>query len=131
MKTIASVAAIVLLSAAQGLAHHTVAGTVDVSRLVSLSGTVTSIDWKYPHVVYHLEVPDAKGAAVDWDIESRHPEGMRRDGVGPDTIKAGDRVIMNVMLALDGSRHAATASIVLADGRMLRVCTVTNDACPP
>lgn len=47
-----------------------------------------------------------------------------------DTIKAGDRVTMNVLLAKDGSHHAATASVVLADGRTVRLCTVTNNACP-
>ena len=113
------------------LAHHTVANTVDVSKLVSMTGTVTAVDWKNPHVVYHLAVSDTNGAAIDWEIESRHLQGMHRSGVEQDTIKVGDRVTMNVMIARDGSRHAATASIVLADGRMLSVCTVTNGACPP
>jgi hypothetical protein len=118
------------LSVVPTLAHHTVAYTFDVKKLVSLTGTVTSIDWKYPHVIYRLSVPDTNGREIDWEIESRHPQGMHRDGVEPGTIKAGDHVTMNVMLAIDGSHHAATASIVLADGRVFQVCTVTNDACP-
>jgi len=111
-------------------AHHTVANTVNVGKLVSLTGTVTAVEWKYPHVVYHLTVSDPNGTAIDWEIESRHPQGMHRDGVEQDTVKAGDRVTMNVMLARDGSHHAATVSIALADGRTLSVCTVTNGACP-
>jgi hypothetical protein len=35
-----------------------------------------------------------------------------------------------VFLARDGSHRAATVSVTLADGRTIRVCTVTNDACP-
>lgn len=128
-------AAMILVSAvgltvAPASAHHTVAYTFDVKKLVSLTGTVTSIDWKYPHVIYHLTVPAANGSDINWEIESRHPQGMQREGIEPETIKPGEHVTMNVMLALDGSRHAATASIVLADGRMLLVCTVTNNACP-
>ena len=122
--------AVIGLSAVRVLAHHTVASTVDVSKLVSLTGTVTSIDWKNPHVIYHLAVPDISGRVSDWEVESRHLQGMRRGGMEQDTIKLGDRVTMNVMLARDGSRHAATASIVLADGRVISVCTVTNGACP-
>jgi hypothetical protein len=122
--------AFVTLSAVPALAHHTVAYTFDVKKLVSLTGTVTSIDWKYPHVIYRLFVPDTSGRDIDWEIESRHPQGMHRDGVEPETIKVGDHVTMNVMLAIDGSHHAATASIVLAGGRVLQVCTVTNNACP-
>jgi hypothetical protein len=55
---------------------------------------------------------------------------MRRDGINMDTIQVGDAVTMNVLLARDGSHHAATASVTLPNGRTVRICTVTNDACP-
>ena len=32
--------------------------------------------------------------------------------------------------ARDGSHHAATASVTLPDGRTVRICTVTDNACP-
>ena len=121
-------AATVLLLTSPVFAHHTVANTHDVSKVVPLTGVVTSVRWQNPHAIYHLSVPGAIG--VDWEIESRHPEGMRRDGVEKDTIKVGDHVTFNVFLALDGSHHAATASVVLPDGRNLRLCTVTYGRCP-
>ena len=130
MRKIGLVAVVVALSAVPGMAHHPVAYTFDVSKAVPLTGTVTAVDWKNPHVIYHVAVPDASGANTEWEIESRHLQGMRRAGVEPDTIKAGDRVTMNVMVSRDGSHHAATKSIQLADGRTLDVCTVTNNACP-
>ena len=111
-------------------AHHTVSLTHDISHTVALTGKVTEIQWQNPHVVYHLAVPGERGAVVDWEIESRHLQGMHMDGIEQDTIKAGDTVTMNVMLAKDGSHHAATASVVLADGRTVRVCTVTENRCP-
>jgi hypothetical protein len=109
-------------------AHHTVANTHDVSKVVTLTGVITSVRWQNPHVTYHLSVPGAVG--VDWEIESRHLEGMRRAGVDKDTIRVGDRVTFDVLLALDGSHRAASASVVLADGRTVRLCTVTEDRCP-
>jgi hypothetical protein len=130
MRTLAATALMALLPAVPAFAHHTVANTFDVSRLVALRGTVTAVEWKNPHVVYRLTVPDANGASIEWEIESRHLQGMQRDGVRKDTIKAGDRVTMNVMLARDGSHRAATASMTLADGRTFAVCTVTYNACP-
>jgi hypothetical protein len=119
-----------VMAATPAFAHHTVANTVDISAVVPLTGTVTAVQWKNPHAIYHLAVGDAAGATVDWEIESRHLQGMRQDGIEQETIKIGDRVTMNVMLARDGSHHAATASIVLSDGRTVRVCTVTDNACP-
>jgi hypothetical protein len=118
------------MGAIPAFAHHTVANTVDVSTLVPLTGTVTAVEWKNPHAIYHLAVIDANGVTVDWEIESRHLQGMRQSGIQQDTIKIGDRITMNVMLALDGSHHAATASVVLPDGGTVRVCTVTDNACP-
>ena len=80
--------------------------------------------------MYHLAALDPNAAVIEWEIESRHLQGMRRSGVERDTIKPGDHVTMNVMLEWDGRHHAATASIVLRDGRAFAVCTVTNNACP-
>jgi len=126
---VASVIVLALLAPAVR-AHHTVSRTHDVSHAVALTGVVTSIQWQNPHVLFHLAVPDGGGAVVDWEIESRHPQGMRQDGIDMDTIKVGDTLTINVVLALDQSHHAATISIVLPNGRHVRVCTVTNNACP-
>jgi len=112
------------------LAHHTVAYSYDVTRIVLLKGVVTRVQWQNPHVVYHLSAPVAGSSAAEWEIESRHIDGMRRDGVHQDTITVGDTVTMNALVARDGSHRAATASMILPDGRTVRVCTVTNNACP-
>jgi hypothetical protein len=120
-----------ILAAIPAFAHHTVAKTFDISKLVVLTGTVTSVEWMNPHAIYHLAVIDANGVAVNWEIESRHLEGMRLDGIQSDTIKVGDLITMKVMLAQDGSHRAATASVVLSDGRIVNICTVTYNACPP
>ena len=111
-------------------AHHTVARSYDVSHAVALTGIVTSIEWQNPHVIYHLAVRGEPGMSGDWEIESRHPQGMRLDGIEMDTIKVGDVLTMNVLVALDGSHRAATASVRLPDGRTVRICTVTDNRCP-
>jgi hypothetical protein len=121
---------VALAAAVPALAHHTVAYTHDISKSVTLTGVVTSVEWKNPHVIYHLAVAGPDGAPVDWEIESRHLQGMRRDGIDMDTIQVGDTVTMNVLLARDGSHHAATASVTLPNGRTVRICTVTDNACP-
>ena len=126
--------AVVLASIAIGstalAAHHTVARSYDVSHAVALTGIVTSIEWQNPHVIYHLAVRGEPGTSGDWEIESRHPQGMRMDGIEMDTIKVGDVLTMNVLVALDGSHRAATASVQLPDGRTVRICTVTGNRCP-
>lgn len=127
---IAAVTAFVIIGSTPIWAHHTVARSYDVSHAVALTGIVTSIQWQYPHVIYHLAVRGEPGTSGDWEIESRHPQGMHMDGIEMDTIKAGDVVTMNVLVALDGSHRAATASVRLPDGRTVRICTVTENKCP-
>jgi hypothetical protein len=53
---------------------------------------------------------------------------MRQSGIQQDTIKIGDRITMNVMLALDGSHHAATVFALLVAGRGSR--TTRTSWCP-
>jgi len=129
-RTVVVLLLVVSLAEPAALAHHTVAMTHDVSHTVALTGTVTSIQWQNPHVIYHLAVPTEGAGVIDWEIESRHLQGMRQAGVDADTIKVGDSVTMHVVLALDGSHHAATASVVLPGGRTVNLCTVTNNRCP-
>ena len=65
------------------LAHHTVANSCDVSKIVVLKGVVTSVMWENPHVVYPLAVRGGEGSPVDWAIESRHLQecGMTESSV--------------------------------------------------
>lgn len=120
----------IVITSSAAAAHHTVARTFDVSHAVALTGFVTSVQWQYPHVLYHLSVHDEDGGGIDWEIESRHPQGMHLDGIEMDTIKVGDVVTMNVLVALDGSHRAATVSVALPSGRTVRICTVTENRCP-
>lgn len=131
MKTLSSfVVTLSIVLPSPVVAHHTVAYTYDVSKLVPLTGTITGVEWKRPHVIYRLAVPGPDGSLANWEIESRHLQGMRDSGIEMDTIKVGDVVTMSVMVALDGTRHAATASVRLANGRTVRICTVTEGRCP-
>jgi hypothetical protein len=121
-----AVAAMLLSTAAS--AHHTIAYVDDVSKTVALTGTVTAIAWKAPHVIFDLSVPREWTTPVVWQIESQAPFILHRDGIERDTIKVGDHVTMDVYVALDGSPHAATESVMLRDGRTVRISMKGNAA---
>jgi hypothetical protein len=73
-------------------AHHSSAGRYDSSGLMEVEGDVTSVYWRSPHVVYHLEVAGDSGAPVNWMIEGAAPGALSRSGLSVDTIKVGDHV---------------------------------------
>jgi hypothetical protein len=97
-------------------AHHTIAAVYDATKTVTLSGIVTQIDWQFPHIIYHLDVKKADGSVTRWDVETINPQGMRMRGLKEDLVKAGDAVGMDVLVAKDGTRHAALETITTSSG---------------
>jgi uncharacterized protein DUF6152 len=120
------VASALTVSATPLLAHHTVSALYDIHRLFTLKGTVTEVEWRYPHVLFHLDAKYGDGRIVSWIVEARHPQGMRQNGVTEDSIKAGDVISADVYLAKDGTQKAATLSITLPGGTVYGVRTVTS-----
>ena len=37
-------------------AHHSVAGQFDLSKQVTLKGTISKVDWVNPHIIVHVDV---------------------------------------------------------------------------
>ena len=97
-------------------AHHTVAAVYDATKTVTFRGVVTQVDWQFPHIIVHMEVRNADGSTTGWDVETVNPQGMRRHGLTEDFVKAGDSVSMEVLLAKDGTRHAALETITTPTG---------------
>ena len=50
-------------------AHHSLAAEFDVSRMVTVTGTITSMRWTNPHSWLHVDVRNARGQVEKWEIE--------------------------------------------------------------
>lgn len=72
-------------------AHH---GTsmYDMTKEISLSGTVKEWTFGNPHSWLWLNVIPAKGAIEEWSIESAPPNYLSRQGWSPSTLKAGEKL---------------------------------------
>ncbi len=106
------------LSCAVGVsAHHAFTAEFDATKPVTLSGTVTVMAWTNPHAHIHVDVPDAQGRAVSWDLELGSPNALMRRGWSRTSLKIGDKVTVSGYLAKDGSHLANARSVVLSDGR--------------
>jgi hypothetical protein len=97
-------------------AHHTVAAVYDATKTATFSGVVTQVDWQFPHIIFHMDVKNADGSTTSWEVETVNPQGMRRHGLTEDFVKAGDTVSMDVLVAKDGTRHAALETITTPTG---------------
>jgi len=89
------------LAAVAAHAHHSFA-MFDQSQTVTLQGTVADFRWSNPHVFIELTSKGADGADEQWSIEMTSPEHLSRAGWRPSTLKAGDKVTLNIHPMRDG-----------------------------
>jgi len=110
------------------LAHHSVAATYDVDRKVTLSGKVTQLEWKNPHVFYYIDVTDPSGKTTNWAVEASTPNQLYRAGWRKDDVKIGDTVTLaDTSPARNGSPKASGGTLTLASGRKVFSGSPTSD----
>jgi len=101
------------------LAHHSFAAEYDSAKAVSLTGTVTKVEWMNPHARFYIDVKDENGAVNNWELELGSPNGLMRQGWTRNSLKQGDVVTVAGSLAKDGSKLANARTVKLADGRQV------------
>ena len=124
MKTrLALILGLVGLIAAPVLAHHSFDAEYDSTKTLTLTGFVTKVDWVNPHAFVYLDSKDDKGAVHSYRIEMGPPYALQRGGWKKDTLKIGDKIIVeNAALAKDGSNTAGslpTTSMTLSTGQKM------------
>jgi hypothetical protein len=117
----------VLLFAANASAHHSFA-MFDQARQLALHGTVHEFQWTNPHSWIFLDVPDADGKNVTWQIELNSPNNLKRQGWKSDAMKAGDKVTVVLNPLRDGKSGGLFISVTLANGTVLGDPTRHGDA---
>ena len=108
---------LVLSSAAT--AHHSTA-VYDATKKLTLSGTVTEVQWVNPHTYVHIAVLESDGSETQWAVLSGTPTLNVRNGWKYDDVKKGDKVSTVVHPARDDKNHTGIMiRITLADGRTI------------
>ncbi|MBZ5578287.1 MAG: hypothetical protein LAP40_17120 [Acidobacteriia bacterium] len=100
-------------------AHHSLTAEYDQSKKVTLHGTLTSIDWRNPHAWIYLSVKTESGATEKWQCELGSPNAMTRQGWTQDAAKPGDEMVVDGLLAKDGSKTCSSRNVKMKDGRVL------------
>ena len=123
-----------LLAAAAGhtlSAHHSFAAEFDANKPVTLTGTVTKVEWGNPHIWVYMDVKDARGVAQPWQCEGGAPNTLTRNGWSKESLKAHEPITIDGFLARDGSNTCNLRMVKLPDGRSVFAGSSAPDAPPP
>jgi len=124
-----SAVAVSLLIADPAFAHHGTAG-YDMAKIVTLTGTVTKVDWTNPHIVIYMDAKDATPNIQHWSLELSAPLLMQRFGWTKNSVKAGDQLVAETHPAKNGAPvgTSGTATFILkfvVNGTPLPVVSAT------
>ena len=109
-----------VVAPALALAHHSLAEVFDRDSTITLTGTVTAVQWVNPHTVIIVDVADANGVPERWLAQADPPSALLRRGWDPDAIAVGDVVTLTGFESLDGSRSTYASTVTLPSGETLQ-----------
>lgn len=120
MKKVLIAAACVVGGTGIAWAHHSVPEYFDVSKTVSMQGTVKEFKFENPHSIMVLEVKGSDGQWQEWRAEASLAAWLIRNGWSPAMFKPGTQITITGNPARDqGVRMVRLFTVKLPDGRTL------------
>ena len=116
--TAIAVAALFLQTPAR--AHHAFSAEFDANKPVHFpDAVVTKVQLINPHSWIHVDVKGPDGKVENWAIEAGSPNILMRRGITKDTVKVGQKIVVEGYQSKDGSRRANGRDLTLPDGTKL------------
>lgn len=98
-------------------AHHSFQAEYDRDKSVTITGTVTELEWTNPHARLYVDEVDDNGDVVHWDLELGPPTALMRLGWRRDSLQPGTIVTVSGFLSRTEAHVANARTVKLADGR--------------
>jgi hypothetical protein len=113
-------AGVVALALASGgaQAHHSFA-MFDLSKEITVSGTVKQFQWTNPHAYIQLMAKDANGRDVEWSMEMGAPMYLYARGWRPRTLRAGMNIEVKLNPLRNGRPGGVVRDVIGADGKAI------------
>ena len=132
LKRLVSLVAVLLLLVPSALAVYSIQGTFDTSRLVTLSGGITQVEWSNPITYLRATLKDSDGNSVPWVIRLSPASVLVSQGFVRDSFTKGRNIVVEVWPTkagddgrpivdpAKGERLGAAWKLTFDDGRVLQ-----------
>lgn len=110
-------------------AHHSFAAEYTRDIVVTVTGTVTRVEWMNPHARFYVQAKDKDdGRKVIWNFELMSPNVLIRQGWTRHSLTVGEKVTVVGWGARNDPHRADTKSVTLASGRTVFSRKTTTSA---
>jgi hypothetical protein len=106
-------------AASISFAHHNIQGQFNMSKSVTLKGTISKVDWINPHVYVRVDVKRSDGTVEAWELSTIPLAMMRKAGLTREALtgKRGEVVTIAAAPAKDSRKRIGWISrITYSDG---------------
>ena len=131
MPSAAVVAAAALLSTHALGAHHSFVAEFDGDKPVTLTGPVTKVEWRNPHIWVYFDARDPSGKLTPWQCEGGAPNALTRQGWSRNTFTLGQDITVEGWRAKDGTNTCNARTWRLANGQQVLAGSSAGADTPP
>ena len=110
--------------ASTALAHHNMSALYDFNDRITMSGALTKIDWRNPHIELIVDAKNGGSETQTWSLEGPSPSFFRARDINKTDIEAAlnKTVTAEASRARDGSRAGLLRVMTLPDGKVVSAC---------
>ncbi len=119
-KAIILVLAGMLAVAQPANAHHS-AAAYDDSKTMSVTGVVSRLQWRNPHVIIRLDVTDESGNISSWPLETASLQSLIADGWNKELLAPGTTLTAEIRPTKKGQPGGILRWVTLEDGLVLAI----------
>ena len=118
------IAFVSMLLANEALAHHNMTALFDFNDRVTVTGTLTKVDWRNPHIYLTVDMKSADGPMETWQIEGPSPSFFRIRDLGKADFEGaiGKTLKVELSRARDKSRSGLIRTITMPGGKVVSAC---------
>jgi hypothetical protein len=117
----------VVLGTVSARGYQALSPRYDPQKPVTLTGSLSKVEWVNPHTWIHVEVVKADGSKEAWMVEGGTPNNMLRRGLTRDVIAKAGTVQVTGYAARDGSQVISGCELILSNGTTTTLAL--TDAC--